>query len=113
MTIIIIINALLVVVDPDLLLTSLPLCARDRQHQRGAKWFLNRKEKKKRHVNLQVPPVDLVDDLQVARQEILEEVNRPALQSFRQDGVVGVGTGTSDNVPGLRTHKCVRDSVQA
>lgn len=58
----IIINALLVVVDPDLLLTSLPLCARDRQ-QRGAKWFLNRKERKKRHVNLQVPPVDLIDDL--------------------------------------------------
>lgn len=52
---------------------------------------------------LQVPPVDLVDDLQVPGQQVLEEVDGPALQSLRQNGVVGVGTGTNHNVPGLQT----------
>lgn len=54
---------------------------------------------------LQVPPVDLVDDLQVTRQQVLEEVDGPALQGFRQDGVVGVGTGTDHDVPGLDTER--------
>lgn len=54
---------------------------------------------------LQVPPVDLIDDLQVTRQQVLEEVDGPALQGFRQDGVVGVGTGTNHNVPGLDTER--------
>ena len=52
---------------------------------------------------LQVPPVDLVDDLQVSRQEVFEEVDRPALESFRQDSVVGVGAGLNHDVPGLNT----------
>lgn len=52
-----------------------------------------------------MPPVDLVDDLQVARQQVLEEVDGPALQSLRQDGVVGVGAGTNHNVPGLDTQR--------
>lgn len=55
--------------------------------------------------NLQVPPVDLIDDLQVSRQQILEEVDGPALQSFGQDCVVGVGTGTNHDVPGLHTER--------
>lgn len=50
---------------------------------------------------LQVPPVDLVDDVQVTRQKVFKEVHRPAFQGFRQDGVVGVGTGTNHDVPGL------------
>lgn len=54
---------------------------------------------------LQVPPVDLIDDLQVSWQQILEEVDGPALQSFRQDCVVCVGTGTNHNVPGLHTER--------
>lgn len=48
-----------------------------------------------------MPPVDLIDNLQVSRQQILEEVNGPALQSFRQNSVIGVGTGTNHDVPGL------------
>lgn len=54
---------------------------------------------------LQVPPVDLVDDVQVTRQQVLEEVDGPALQGFRQDGVVGVGTGLNHDVPGLNTER--------
>lgn len=52
---------------------------------------------------LQVPPVDLVNDLEVSRQQVLEEVHGPALQCLRQHGVVGVGTGTDHDVPGLDT----------
>lgn len=52
---------------------------------------------------LQVPPVDLVNDLEVSRQQVLEEVDGPALQCLRQHGVVGVGTGTDHDVPGLNT----------
>ncbi len=50
-----------------------------------------------------MPPVDLIDDVQVSRQQILEEVHGPALQGFRQDGVVGVGTRMNNDVPGLDT----------
>lgn len=53
----------------------------------------------------QVPPIDLVDYLQVSRQEVFEEVDGPALQSFGKDGVVGVGTGMNHNVPGLQTDR--------
>lgn len=50
---------------------------------------------------LQVPPVDLVDDVQVTGQQVFEEVDGPALQGLRQDGVIGVGTGADHDVPGL------------
>lgn len=33
--------------------------------------------------DLQVAPVDLIDDFQVTRQEAGEQVDGPALQSFR------------------------------
>lgn len=52
---------------------------------------------------LQVSPVDLVNDVEVSRQQVLEEVHRPALQCLRQHGVVGVGTGSDHNIPGLDT----------
>ena len=45
--------------------------------------------------------VDLVDDLQVARQQLLKQVDGPALQGLRQDGVVGVGTGLTRHLPSL------------
>lgn len=51
---------------------------------------------------VQVDLVDLVDDLQVSGQERLQQVHRPAFQSFRQDCVVGVGEGASGEVPGLQ-----------
>ena len=51
---------------------------------------------------VQVDLVDLVDDLQVSGQELLQQVHRPAFQSFRQDGVVGVGKGACGEVPGLQ-----------
>ena len=59
-----------------------------------------------------MPPVDLIDDLQVTRQQVLEEIDGPALQSFRQDGVVGVGTGTHHNVPGLDTVRTQTERLQ-
>lgn len=52
---------------------------------------------------LQVSPVDLIDDVQVTRQQGFEEVDGPALQGLGQDGVIGVGAGTHHNVPGLDT----------
>ena len=48
-----------------------------------------------------MPPVDLVDDVQMTRQQVFEEVNWPALKGLRQDGVIGVCTGTNHNLPGL------------
>lgn len=54
---------------------------------------------------VKVALVDLVDDLQVSRQQALQQVHGPALQSFRQDGVVGVGEGAPGQVPGLPEEK--------
>lgn len=51
---------------------------------------------------VEVDLVDLVDDLQVSGQERLQQVHGPALQSFRQDCVVGVGKGAPGEVPGLQ-----------
>lgn len=59
-----------------------------------------------------MPPVDLVDDVQVTRQQVLEEVDGPALQGFRQDSVIGVGTGMNHNVPGLDTEGTGGDQRQ-
>lgn len=52
-----------------------------------------------------MPPVDLVDDVQVTRQKVFKQVDWPAFQGLRQYGVVGVGTGTDHNVPGLSTER--------
>src|SRR5437899_1293704 len=45
--------------------------------------------------------VDLVDDLQVTGQQPLEPSDRPAFQSFGQQGVVRVGQRSLREVPGL------------
>ena len=45
-------------------------------------------------------PVDFVDDLQVARQELAEQAHGPFLQRLGQQGVVGVGEGVPRHVPG-------------
>lgn len=50
---------------------------------------------------LKVPPVYLIDDVQMTGQQAFEEVNGPALQCLRQDSVIGVRTGPHHNVPGL------------
>lgn len=50
---------------------------------------------------MEVEVVDLIDDLQVARQQLLKQTDGPALQGLRQDGVVGVGTGLTRHLPGL------------
>ena len=39
----------------------------------------------------QMRGVDAVDDLEVARQQPFEQFERPGLQRFRQQGMVGVG----------------------
>ena len=41
----------------------------------------------------QMRGVDAVDDLQVPRQQPLEQLDRPAFQRLRQQRVVGVGEG--------------------
>ncbi len=45
--------------------------------------------------------VDLVDDLQVARQHALEQGHGPGFQRLGHEGVVGVGEGAGDDVPGF------------
>lgn len=46
--------------------------------------------------------IDLIDNFQVARQQISEQVDWPSLQSLGKDGVVGVGTRAHADVPSLR-----------
>ena len=54
---------------------------------------------------LQMAAVDLVDDLQMPRQQGAEEGARPLLQGLRQQGVVGVGKSMLRHVPrGLPLH---------
>ena len=48
---------------------------------------------------LEEPVVDLVDDLQVAREDPLEEAHRPGLQRLRHQGVVRVCEGPPGDVP--------------
>lgn len=55
--------------------------------------------------HLQVATVDLIHNFKVTRQQMSKEVNWPALQSFRKNGVIGVGTGAHTNVPGLNTSR--------
>ena len=45
--------------------------------------------------------VDVVDDLQVARQHAAEHLERPALQGFRQERVVGIGERLAGDAPRL------------
>ena len=47
----------------------------------------------------QVPGIDLINDLQVARQDSLKHAHRPALQRLGQEGVVSIGKDTSTDVP--------------
>lgn len=49
-----------------------------------------------------MPLVDFVDDLQVSWEQFLHQLDRPALQGFRENRVVGVGKGPCGDVPGLR-----------
>ena len=50
---------------------------------------------------LEEPAVDLVDDLEVAGKNALEQVYRPSLECLRQEGVVGVGEYAVADIPGL------------
>jgi len=54
------------------------------------------------HHVLEEAVVDLVDDLQVARQHALEQRHRPGFQRLGHQRVVGVGEGARDDVPGAR-----------
>lgn len=55
--------------------------------------------------------IDLVDNLQVPRKQMSKQLNRPSLQSFRKDGVVGVGTSAHADVPGLHVSKLKYASI--
>lgn len=57
--------------------------------------------------DLHMTPVNLIDDIQVAGQKVLEQVDGPALQSFWKDSVVCVCTGTHSDVPCLRKNTIV------
>lgn len=52
--------------------------------------------------HLQMATIDLIDNFQVARQQMSEQVDWPSLQSLGKDGVVGVGTRAHADVPSLR-----------
>lgn len=56
---------------------------------------------------IEVHLVEGVNDLQVPRQQLLKHGDRPALQGFRQHGVVGVGTGPLCDLPGLHCRQQV------
>mmetsp|Transcript_21532 Transcript_21532/g.83660 ORF Transcript_21532/g.83660 Transcript_21532/m.83660 type:complete len:662 (+) Transcript_21532:1047-3032(+) len=45
--------------------------------------------------------VDLVNDLEMARQQLLEHPHRPGLQRLGHQGVIGVGHGLAGDLPGL------------
>lgn len=51
--------------------------------------------------NLQVAAVDLIDYFQMTGQQMSKQFDWPALQSFRENRVIGVGTGSHTDVPGL------------
>lgn len=50
---------------------------------------------------LEEEQVDIVNELEVARQEMLEQGDGPLLEGLRKDGVVGVTESVSDDVPSL------------
>ena len=50
---------------------------------------------------LQMQEVDVVDDLEVTRQNSVEHVRGPSLQGLRQYGVVSVGAGANCYFPSL------------
>ena len=51
-----------------------------------------------RHLD-EEPPVDLPDDLEVARKEMTHELVRPGFERFRQDSVVRVADGAGRDLP--------------
>ena len=57
--------------------------------------------------------VDLQDDLQVPRQHLAEHGQRPVLQRFRQQRVVGVGEGPARDLPGRLPFHAVLVDQQA
>ena len=50
---------------------------------------------------LQVSSVDLIDDLQVTRQECFQHRDRPSFQSLREEGVVSVSKHFGADTPCL------------
>jgi hypothetical protein len=50
---------------------------------------------------LQEPPVDVIDDLRVPRQQLFEHGDRPLLQRLGQDRVVGKVAHLRDEIPRL------------
>ena len=55
--------------------------------------------------NLHKVVIDGVDDFEMTRQNSLEHVSRPPLQSLGQDGVVRIGAAFRSNFPGLENDK--------
>lgn len=51
--------------------------------------------------------IDLINDLQVSRQQLLHQVHWPALQGLREHRVVGVGKGLLGDLPGLQKRASV------
>lgn len=49
--------------------------------------------------------IDLINDLQVPRQQLLHQFHRPALQGLREHCVVGIGEGFLGDLPGLQEER--------
>lgn len=53
--------------------------------------------------------IDLIDDFQVTRQQMSEQVDGPSLQSLGKDGVVGVCARAHADVPSLRVSEMEKE----
>lgn len=49
--------------------------------------------------------IDLINDLQVSRQQLLHQFHRPALQGLWEHCVVGIGEGFLGDLPGLQEER--------
>ena len=46
-------------------------------------------------------PIDLIDDLEMARQDPLEQIDRPLFERLRAQGMVGIRQRPNGQIPGL------------
>ena len=62
---------------------------------------------------LDVLRIDPVDDLQMPRQDALEQVHRPGLERLGEEGVVGVGERADCDAPGIGPWQAMLVSQQS
>ena len=63
--------------------------------------------------NLHEVVIDLVDDLQMSRQNSAKHVGGPALHGLREDRVIGVRTTPSRDVPSLQPIRPIEFNISS